>query len=71
MYYGRKGLSLFGKLPSEADISRVTVLRSHGDKRLRLDAGLAHMVVQGRRVDYYLCHPVLAVRDLFRVRASC
>lgn len=60
MYYGRKDLSLFGKLPSEADTSRVTVLRSHGDKRLRLDAGLAHMVYKG---DEYAIYPFAPPED--------
>ncbi len=60
MYYGRKDLSLFGKLPSEADTSRVNVLRSHGDKRLRLDAGLAHMVYKG---DEYAIYPLAPPED--------
>ena len=60
MHYGRKDLSLFGKLPSEADTRRVTVLRSNGNKLLRLDAGLAHMVYKG---DEYAIYPLAPPRN--------
>ena len=60
MYYGRKDLSLFGKLPSEADTSRVTVLRSRGIKSLRLDAKLSHRVYKG---DKYAIYPLAPPED--------